>query len=180
MPPVCYFPEFGPDRKTGAPVAPPTPPGVVRVDLDAWNREWVAAGCPIAPLHTLPPLPIHLVEPDEPAPVGDRWPCHVFWALPPEPLGPVLRPDAGRVSGLPWIRQPDGHWEPFAPDSPPVLSIRPLLDLYGVPVSAQAAMLRRPSWRARLRRLWDGYHEWIAVAVILLLAAAAAAFGPHR
>lgn len=78
MPPVCYFPEFGPDRQTGAPVAPPTPPGVVRVDLDAWNREWVAAGCPMAPLHTLPPLPIDLVEPDEPAPVGDRWPCHVL------------------------------------------------------------------------------------------------------
>lgn len=40
-----------------------------------------------------PPLPIDLAEPDAPAPVGDRWPCHLFFALPPEPLPAVLRQD---------------------------------------------------------------------------------------
>lgn len=40
-----------------------------------------------------PPLPIDLAEPDAPAPVGDRWPCHVFWAPLAEPLPPVLRVD---------------------------------------------------------------------------------------
>lgn len=145
---------------SGAPVAPPTPPGVLRVDLDAMLREWIRAGCPMVPLVTAP-LPIDLVEPDEPAPVGDRWPCHVFWAPMTEPLGPVLRPDS-------------------TCHAPRPLSIRPLLDHFGVPVSVQASMLRRPTLRARLRRFWDAYHEWIAVAVILAAAATAAAFGPRR
>lgn len=163
MPPICYFPEFGSDRKTGAPVAPPTPPGVARVDLDAVFRrvpdlDEHFPGCRV---YRADRLPIDLVVPDEPAPVGDRWPCHVFWALPPEPLGPVLRPDAGCVSGLPWIRQPDGHWEPAE------FTIRPMLGHFGVPASVQANMLRRPSWRVRLRRIWDDHHEWVAVAVII-------------
>lgn len=104
---------------------------------------------PLDPAAT--PLPIDLAEPDEPAPVGDRRPCHVFWAPLPEPLGPVLRPDSACYV-------------------PPPLSIRPLLDHFGVPASVQASMLRRPTLRARMRRIWDEYHEWIAAGVIIAAA----------
>lgn len=138
------------------PAAPivPCPPGVRHVDLDAVLRR--AGDVPS------PPLPIDLVEPDEPAPVGDRWPCHVFWAPLPDPLGPVLRPDAGRVMGAAWIRMPDGQWRRFTPDEVAAAMHRDVV------VSARAVR------RARLRRFWDAYHEWIAVAVILAVAAAAA------
>ena len=94
-----------------------------------------------------PPLPIDLAEPDAPAPVGDRRPCHVFWAPMPEPLGPVLRPDAGRL--------------PFTP------------------AQIDAAMRRhiaestRAVRRARMRRIWDEYHEWIAAGVIIAAASLA-------
>lgn len=51
-----------------------------------------APALPVA-LPAAPALPIDVAVPDEPAPVGDRWPCHLFWAPPAEPLPPVLRPD---------------------------------------------------------------------------------------
>ena len=46
------------------------------------------------------PLPIDLVEPDAPAPVGDRFPCHLFapevcWPVPPEA---VLRADKPAIT----------------------------------------------------------------------------------
>lgn len=42
---------------------------------------------------SLPPLLVDVAEPDVPAAVGDRVPCHLFWAPPAEPLPPVLRVD---------------------------------------------------------------------------------------
>lgn len=41
----------------------------------------------------LRPLLVDVAEPDVPAAVGDRVPCHLFWAPLAEPLPPVLRPD---------------------------------------------------------------------------------------
>jgi hypothetical protein len=94
----------------------------------------------------MPTLPITLAEPDAPAPVGDPVPCHLFWALPPEPLPPVLRPDSGMVS----------LWDALTP------WLEADLDDEPEPVPA--------GWRATLRRLWDAYHEWFAVAAVIALA----------
>ena len=54
-------------------------------------------------------MPIDLVEPEEPAPAGDRVPCHLFmpdvaW---PRPLGPVLRSDACRLRAATQLPRPD-------------------------------------------------------------------------
>lgn len=54
-------------------------------------------------------MPIDVAVPDEPAPVGDRWPCHLFWAPLAEPLPPVLRPDRAPAGSLldalgPWLQ----------------------------------------------------------------------------
>lgn len=53
-------------------------------------------------------LPVTLIEPHAPAPVGDRWPCHWFspeveW---PAPVGPVLRRDRP-VAALPRPVRPE-------------------------------------------------------------------------
>jgi hypothetical protein len=81
------------------------------------------SGACLAPRSPVPHgLPIDLVEPDEPAPVGDRVPCHVFmpevpW---PAPVGPVIRmrprrerwllacPAAAPVAHAPDLLEPDG------------------------------------------------------------------------
>lgn len=208
-----YIPSPLDPGPSGAPVAPPTPPGVLRVNLDAMLRiggkttltheqqaildaslmtrspeldQYFSDSRVYRMVGRAAPLPIDLVEPDEPAPVGDRWPCHVFWAPMPEPLGPVLRKDRAPAGSLldalgpwleadlpaepleagpacdPWIRMPDGQWRRFTPDEVAAAMQRDVI------VSARAVR------RARLRRFWDAYHEWIAVAVILAVAAAAA------
>lgn len=191
-----YIPSPIDPGPSGAPVAPPTPPGVLQVDLDAKLRS---GGQPeltpgqqaifdAVPMVRAPELdqyfsnsrvyrvvgraaqlPIVLVEP-----VGDRWPCHVFWAPMPEPLGPVLREDRAPAGSL---LDALGFWlEADLPDEPPPPSIHPPLSHSGVPASVP----RRPPLRARLSRFWEDYHEWIAVAVILAAAATAAVLGPRR
>lgn len=134
-------------------------------------------------------LPINLAEPDAPQPQCDRVPCHLFapevaW---PEPLPPVLRNDnPGRAPFYVYPREkcPEcpghcsdawdcGHRVGSLESRRPDFTIRPLLGHYGVPDSVQAAMLRRPSWRVRLRRIWIDWHEWITATAILLWAAAA-------
>lgn len=116
---------------------------------------------------TAGPLPIDLAEPDAPAPVGDRVPCHLFWAPPAEPLPPVLRRDRApavhRVGvtdpARVLLEVPDGlGLQPFDPAR----------------LAAWKAKREAPPRRSWLRRLWDDHHEWITVGAILVLAAAAA------
>lgn len=91
-----------------------------------------------------------------PAPAGDVVPAHLFEVLPAEPLGPVLRPDAGLV--------------------PPTIRIKitaaeldAALDRLAA-ASALGARAERPSSiRARIRAAWAEYHEWIAAAAIIAL-----------
>lgn len=132
------------------------------------------------------PLMVDLAEPDAPAPVGDRVPCHLFWALPAEPLPPVLRRDRAPAGSL---LDALGPWLEADLDAAPPATVGvtdPARVLLEVPdgrglllfdparLSAWLTDAPAPSRRSWLRRLWDDHHEWITVGAILVVAAAAA------
>lgn len=94
--------------------------------------------------------------PGAPAPAGDVVPAHLFEVLPAEPLGPVLRPDAGLV--------------------PPTIRIKitaaeldAALERHAAASALGARAERTISIRARIRAVWAEYHEWIAAAAIIAL-----------
>lgn len=131
------------------------------------------------------PLLADLAEPDAPAPVGDRVPCHLFWAPPAEPLPPVLRRDRAPAGSLldalgPWLEADLDAAPPAAVGvTDPARVLLEVPDGLGLQpfdparLSAWQAPPPPPPRRSWLRQVWDDHHEWIAVGLILALAAAA-------
>lgn len=165
-PPILKAP-LSPDFYAG----PLGVPAVELVGANGWTAQF--------------PLLVDVAEPDAPAPVGDRVPCHLFWAPPAEPLPPVLRADRAPAGSLldalgPWLEADLDAAPPAAVGvTDPARVLLEVPDGLGLQpfdparLAAWQAPPPPPPRRSWLRQVWDDHHEWIAVGLILALAAAA-------
>lgn len=146
-PPILKAP-LSPDFYAG----PLGVPAVELVGANGWTAQF--------------PLLVDVAEPDAPAPVGDRVPCHLFWAPPADPLPPVLRRDRAPVVHRVGVTDPAR----VLLEVPDGLGLQPFDPAR---LAAWQAPPPPPPRRSWLRRLWDDHHEWITVGAILVVAAAA-------